>query len=229
MNTRAYLLGVLLCLGCGDEEPRGRSAAGGDETARVDGGRFDAGRGDDGGVDGGVRVSDGPDARDAATPPREGDAGVPGAMTADDRALEELVLSKLIECTLLPTSFDVPANAQVRDETDRCLARCNVAAECDDIRRFACDATTTRSAFTTCLTGCTQAPADGFACGDGTRVAHVLVCNGKPNCPDGTDEDDCAHACGDGSAIEDGLGIACDGNEDCADGSDEAGCLLCDG
>lgn len=232
-------LGMVLvaCLGagCGGDVHASGGRGPGDATGRVDGGR---GRGDAGAIDGGGRADGGDDVSEgdegvndgdggvAIPPPPRRDAGSAPASPAD-QALSEEVITKLIECTLLATGVQVPANADIRDETDRCTARCNLAAECDAIRAYACDGADPPG-LASCLAGCPDAPPDGFDCGDGTRIAHALLCDGTTQCQDGADEADCMAPCKDGSG-EGGLGITCDGTEDCADGSDEASCLLCEG
>lgn len=77
------------------------------------------------------------------------------------------------------------------------------------------------------LLGCQQAagcPAS-FECGDGTTVPVDFVCDGEPDCSNGSDE---AQSCPAPPMCADGQPLAtysvCDGFEDCADGSDEVGC-----
>lgn len=80
-----------------------------------------------------------------------------------------------------------------------------------------------------------------FRCKDGQeRVAQPLVCNGHPDCTDGSDEMDCpvrivtrnatplkcrlgSKLCKDGSDCV-LYSHVCDGEFDCRDGSDEEGC-----
>jgi hypothetical protein len=68
-------------------------------------------------------------------------------------------------------------------------------------------------------------PVDPFVCDDGVEIDKSLRCNGKAECPDGSDELGCPSepfVCADGSKIAPSL--VCNGKDECADGSDELGC-----
>jgi hypothetical protein len=70
-----------------------------------------------------------------------------------------------------------------------------------------------------------QGCAPTFACSDGSTVPEPYVCDGEPDCADGSDEEQMCPApfmCGDGQEL--GMYSICDGFQDCADGSDEVGC-----
>ncbi|XP_055339785.1 uncharacterized protein LOC129589217 isoform X2 [Paramacrobiotus metropolitanus] len=73
-----------------------------------------------------------------------------------------------------------------------------------------------------------QCYSDEFLCRKENRcVPHLVVCNGVPECQDGTDEANCTDChpnfrCLSGACVP--IGLVCDGMEDCSDGSDELGC-----
>ncbi|KAK7889832.1 hypothetical protein WMY93_025392 [Mugilogobius chulae] len=71
-----------------------------------------------------------------------------------------------------------------------------------------------------------------FRCGDGLCVSRLGVCDGQPQCKDGSDERDCGDRCergefycGDGHCIP--AHFLCDGKVHCDDGSDEVLCQNC--
>jgi hypothetical protein len=78
--------------------------------------------------------------------------------------------------------------------------------------------------------GSTGNPQDEFKCRDGGIIASSLVCNGKKECKDGSDES--ALLCGepetfqcrDGSIIP--LELRCNDKKECKDGSDEVDCAI---
>ncbi|XP_030229100.1 low-density lipoprotein receptor-related protein 8 [Gadus morhua] len=75
----------------------------------------------------------------------------------------------------------------------------------------------------------------GFSCVGGGCVSSTSLCDGSPDCPDGSDESqhNCGgrrcqgdeFACGGGRCVP--LRHRCDGADHCGDGSDEASCLNC--
>ena len=70
-----------------------------------------------------------------------------------------------------------------------------------------------------------------FKCADGRRCLPMdQVCDGKPHCPDHSDESDCwkpskscQHRCDDNKRCLP-KSFLCDGERDCQDGSDESNC-----
>ncbi|XP_076348454.1 uncharacterized protein LOC143246122 [Tachypleus tridentatus] len=117
---------------------------------------------------------------------------------------------------------------------------CNEAAECQ-----------ARDPYSTCINGTCQCVTDStscnahktgchkntFQCRNGQCVSWFFVCDGKRNCIDGSDEDECisymcpkeAFQCNNGLCIS--RSLVCNGRWECPDGSDEARCykgITCD-
>lgn len=74
---------------------------------------------------------------------------------------------------------------------------------------------------------------DGFVCiSNGACIPRSWQCNGRKDCPDDSDEDECVvtlcssneFRCSDGQCID--LPWRCDHDEDCDDGSDEVNCSM---
>ncbi len=149
------------------------------------------------------------------------DAGGP----KDDGKITESVINKLKECKITQREGD----GIIRDDADRCTAKCVVDATCDTLREFACDELLpmANNPLPACLGKCPGSPADGYRCGEasaGLKIAHATVCDGFEDCNDGADEKNCPeYTCKDGEKVTPS-DVKCDGFEDCNDGSDEAAC-----
>lgn len=77
------------------------------------------------------------------------------------------------------------------------------------------------------LLGCERAKGcpGAFTCADGSTIPESFVCDGDPDCQDGSDEEQSCpppFMCGDGMSLNEFS--VCDGFDDCPDGEDEANC-----
>lgn len=160
-----------------------------------------------------------------------GDDGPPSSVTGSSAGYATLpadVSAKLKECKIADLKA-LAVREEIEDESDACVGRCIVRSPCADLKEAVCEARGVGS-FLACLESCPLEPKDGFACNDGSKIPHALVCDTAPDCGDGKDEDDCPpYTCRDGQKLTGKLDVECDDRKDCQDGSDEEGCSpLCE-
>lgn len=155
----------------------------------------------------------------------DGAASSDAALAADaqlsDEQLDQALSRHLRECKVIGDGRYEPR--PIEDGYARCTAHCKLAASCSALLATTCTATKDFR-LRVCTTNCANQPfSDGFQCG-GAPVRRQWVCDGTADCPDGSDEANCASfSCRDGSMVRASF-VACDGRKDCVDGSDEEGC-----
>jgi len=135
---------------------------------------------------------------------------------------------QLRNCDLISDgAFDCEEPSGDDAAAEKCMVQCYAQAACADLELMFCEGIPSGS-LPACLVGCTsQAPQQPlYACGDGEEVPADWVCDGFPDCGDGSDEEGCpsvpTFTCDDGAEVPEDY--TCDGDPDCDDGSDEEGC-----
>lgn len=137
----------------------------------------------------------------------------PGAACAD-------ATKNLKSCGILPGG--VMTGCADRTPYRACEKECYASAACPDVVGFFCGSAAEGAALEACLGDCDNLP-DYFACKSGDLVSGGWVCDGSPDCKDGSDEDGCTFTCANGTQTVSEY-ATCDDSQDCTDGSDEMGC-----
>lgn len=140
-------------------------------------------------------------------------------------ANDGILAGRLEACGLLTQGEIGPGSFRGFYAPNDCYQRCLAAAECEDLRRAACrtDLTLLLECDGQCALRCIS---------DDAPYGVNELCDGAPQCTDGSDEADCPGnellSCSDGVAR---WGQRCDGVFACPDGYDETSCpaSVCDG
>ena len=184
-------------------DPRGRS--------QLDAAELDAG--------GDAQPEDAQPEADAANLDAGNEDAATDAASADP-SVEQRLVARLRACAALGPGEYNPR--RIRDDLDRCLTECLIAAACSELRHFMCSEEAPE--IITCQAACLDPPlAQPHDCGDGQIVSLGSVCDGLTQCANSSDELGCpVHTCDDGTMIT--SPARCDGWPLCPDGSDELGC-----
>jgi hypothetical protein len=138
------------------------------------------------------------------------------ATSSSSSELCDARLTHLKECGVLGSDGTMACSNL---PTQRCSLGCEVKAACADLVTKYCNLVNYPSTtLSTCVNACGFQP--GFICPDGTIVDASLVCDGKSDCSDNSDETTCATFTCDGSLVL-SVKFQCDGHSDCTDGTDE--------
>ena len=110
--------------------------------------------------------------------------------------------------------------ADYHDEAETCETACVRSASCADLVLAFCG-TSNENAMYICMAQCIgEDPVD---CGDGTKLAGYVRCDGTRNCENGADESGCTETGMKCRNVAEYIPPEkrCDGTKDCSDGSDE--------
>lgn len=127
---------------------------------------------------------------------------------------------KLNDCDMGALVDDADECEEPTEVESRCTYKCIINAGCDELRQLVCSSSLSPG-LETCVIACMPPP---FTCGDGTTVSEFGLCDGFPDCSDGTDETTGCPHCENGQTYP--TFAECDGFPDCADGTDESRCPM---
>jgi len=104
---------------------------------------------------------------------------------SESQALCDDLTAKVSECMIdVDTSMGCKSNLT---EAEKCAAGCVIEAECADI-----SGPVQNNPYYRCVAVCSGAGPDDFICSDGSGyLPPAGVCDGMPQCPDGSDEASC--------------------------------------
>jgi hypothetical protein len=97
--------------------------------------------------------------------------------SSGEKACQDLT-AKLAQCHLMVAGTCNPAQA--------CVVECAAQADCSQLTA------TPSGSYLACIASCSGAGPDDFICKDARAFIHKsAVCDGRAQCPDGSDEADC--------------------------------------
>jgi hypothetical protein len=128
----------------------------------------------------------------------------------------ERLAGTFVRCDMGALVEDIDECEEPEDDEGRCSANCSISASCDELRMAIC-MNMRPPELDACWDSCLPPP---FTCGSGESVPESNLCDGVPDCFDGSDEVGCpTFTCDSGEMVPEVY--ECDYYYDCADGSDE--------